>query len=190
MKFHTSVELKMTNSIETNCSELGLKMQPSCTEDIFTEFNEFRSEMVLLQELNNCSTNSEYEGTSVSQQGGSLVLDKSRFAPSLFLTTTIRLADGASAAENLDKEQGGGQVAQASARGNSRGSDLFGVRHGQAGIGIGGQVREGLGQAADLVVSRNEDSHCATDGSQARDNKYQGERRSSGRVKIPIRRYV
>merc|ERR1712179_681524 len=99
MKLPTSVGLKKTKAIETMCTELGLEMQPSCTEEI-------RSEMVLLYELKNALTNSEFELTSLSHQYEALVPGKSLSLPPQLLTSTTTLVDGAIAAANLDKEQG------------------------------------------------------------------------------------
>jgi len=106
MKLPTSVGLKKTKAIETMCTELGLEMQPSCTEEICSEFNELRSEMVLLYELKNALTNSEFELTSLSHQYEALVPGKSLSLPPQLLTSNTTLVDGAIAAANLDKEQG------------------------------------------------------------------------------------
>jgi len=106
MKLPTSVGLKKTKAIENMCGELGLEMQPSCTEEICSEFNELRSEMVLLYELKNALTNSEFELTSLAHQYEALVPGKSLSLPPQLLTSTTTLVDGAIAAANLDKEQG------------------------------------------------------------------------------------
>ena len=43
--------MKKSKAIENMCSELGLETQPPCTEEVCAEFNELRSDMVLLYEL-------------------------------------------------------------------------------------------------------------------------------------------
>merc|ERR1712002_899517 len=105
MKLPTSVGLKKTKAIENMCSELGLETQPSCTEEICSEFNELRSEMVLLYELKNALTNSEFELTSLSHQYEALVPGKSLSLPQELLISNTSLADGALAAANSEKDR-------------------------------------------------------------------------------------
>merc|ERR1719466_635502 len=106
MKLPGGVGLKKTKAIENMCQELGLETQPPCTEEICTEFNELRSEMVLLYELKNALNNCEYEMTTLKPQYEALVPGKSLDIPPQLLTSTTTLVDGAIAAANLDKEQG------------------------------------------------------------------------------------
>merc|ERR1712126_67157 len=65
IKLPVSVGLKKTKAIECMLNELGIPTQPPATDEICTEFNELRSEMVLLYELKNALTNCEYEMTSL-----------------------------------------------------------------------------------------------------------------------------
>merc|ERR1712113_404541 len=95
-----------SKAIENMITELGLEAQPPCTEEILTEFNELRSDMVLLYELKNALTNSEFELTSLQHQYEALVPGKSLSLPQQLLTSTTSLVDGAIAPANLDKEQG------------------------------------------------------------------------------------
>ena len=91
--------------MKTFIQELGLETQPPCTEDICTEFNELRSEMVLLYELKNALTNSEFELTSLKHQYEALVPGKSLSLPQELLISNTSLADGALAAANADKDK-------------------------------------------------------------------------------------
>lgn len=102
MKLPTNVGLKKTKAIENMLGELGLETQPSCTDEICSEFNELRSEMVLLYELKNALTNSEFELTSLKHQYEAIVPGKSLSLPPELLTSTTCLVDGAVAAANSD----------------------------------------------------------------------------------------
>lgn len=102
MKLPSSLGLKKSKAIENMCGELGLETQPPCTEEICTEFNELRSEMVLLYELKNALTNSEFELTSLKHQYEGIVPGKSLSLPPELLTSNTSLADGAVAAANSD----------------------------------------------------------------------------------------
>merc|ERR1719347_1172014 len=97
MKLPGGVGLKKTKAIENMCQELGLETQPPCTEEICSEFNELRSEMVLLYELKNALTNSEFELTSLKHQYEALVPGKSLSLPQELLISNTSLADGAQA---------------------------------------------------------------------------------------------
>jgi len=105
MKLPGGVGLKKTKAIENMCQELGLETQPPCTEEICSEFNELRSEMVLLYELKNALTNSEFELTSLKHQYEALVPGKSLSLPQELLISNTSLADGALAAANADKDK-------------------------------------------------------------------------------------
>jgi len=105
MKLPNGVGLKKTKAIENMCQELSLETQPPCTEDICNEFNELRSEMVLLYELKNALTNSEFELTSLKHQYEALVPGKSLSLPQELLISNTSLADGALAAANADKDK-------------------------------------------------------------------------------------
>jgi len=105
MKLPAGVGLKKTKAIESMCHELGLETQPPCTDDICTEFNELRSEMVLLYELKSALTSQEFELTSLKHQYEALVPGKSLSLPQELLVSTTILADSALAAANADKER-------------------------------------------------------------------------------------
>lgn len=60
--------------------------------------------MVLLYELKNALTNSEFELNSLSHQYEALVPGKSLALPQELLTSTTSLVDGAIAAANQEKE--------------------------------------------------------------------------------------
>merc|ERR1719411_114922 len=106
MKLPTSLGMKKSEAIENMCQELGLETQPPCTEDICTEFNELRSEMVLLYELKNALTNSEFELHALQHQYELLVPGKSLSLPPQLLTSNTKLVDGAVAAVNQERELG------------------------------------------------------------------------------------
>merc|ERR1719192_2311236 len=104
MKLPTSLGMKKSKAIENMCGELSLESGPPCTEEILTEFNELRSEMVLLYELKNALTNSEFELTSLKHQYEALVPGKSLSLPQELLISNTSLADGAVAAVNQERE--------------------------------------------------------------------------------------
>jgi len=106
MKLPTSVGMKKSKAIETMCGELGLESGPPCTEEILTEFNELRSEMVLLYELRNVLGNAEFDLTALQHQYESLVPGKSLSLPQQLLTSNTKLVDGAVAAVNQERELG------------------------------------------------------------------------------------
>merc|ERR1719433_2067224 len=104
MKLPASVGMKKSKAIENMCGELGLESGPPCTEEILTEFNELRSEMVLLYELRNVLSNSEFDLTALQHQYESLVPGKSLSLPQQLLTSNTKLVDGAVAAVNQERE--------------------------------------------------------------------------------------
>jgi len=106
MKLPTSLGMKKSKAIENMCGELGLESGPPCTEEILGEFNELRSEMVLLYELKNALTNSEFELSSLQHQYEALVPGKSLSLPQQLLTSTTKLVDGAVAAVSQERELG------------------------------------------------------------------------------------
>lgn len=123
MKLPASVGMKKSKAIENMCGELGLESGPPCTEEILTEFNELRSEMVLLYELRNVLSNSEFDLTALQHQYESLVPGKSLSLPQQLLTSNTKLGkiplttgscrekhfisvDGAVAAVNQERELG------------------------------------------------------------------------------------
>jgi hypothetical protein len=79
MKLPNGVGLKKTKAIESMCQELGLETQPPCTDDICNEFNELRSEMVLLYELKNALTNRWILQHNIWATYRNFTLDKSDF---------------------------------------------------------------------------------------------------------------
>jgi len=105
MKLPNGVGLKKTKAIENMCQELSLETLPPCTDDICTEFNELRSEMVLLYELKGALTNSEIELTSLKHQYEAIVPGKSLSLPQELLISNTHLADGALAAANSEKDR-------------------------------------------------------------------------------------
>ena len=122
MKLPTSVGMKKSKAIEFMCGELGLESGPPCTEEILTDFNELRSEMVLLYELKNALTNSEFELSALQHQYELLVPGKSLSLPQQLMTSTTKLVDGAVAAVNQERELG---------KKKSDGSDVGGNREGR-----------------------------------------------------------
>merc|ERR1719195_1558454 len=121
MKLPASVGMKKSKAIENMVSELGLETQPPCTEEICSEFNEIRSDMVLLYELKNALTNAEFELSSLKHQYEALVPGKSLSLPQQLLTSNTRLVDGAVAAVNQEKEQGKKKLSDVIASGNREG---------------------------------------------------------------------
>merc|ERR1719411_42832 len=123
MKLPTSLGMKKSEAIENMCGELGLESGPPCTEEILGEFNELRSEMVLLYELKNALTNSEFELSSLQHQYEALVPGKSLSLPQELLTSTTKLVDGAVAAVNQERELGKKRLSDAldAAGGNREG---------------------------------------------------------------------
>ena len=93
MKLPTSLGMKKSKAIENMCGELGLETGPPCTEEILGEFNELRSEMVLLYELKNALTNSEFELSSLQHQYEALVPGKSLSLPQQLMTSTTKLGN-------------------------------------------------------------------------------------------------
>ncbi|XP_077981141.1 DNA methyltransferase 1-associated protein 1-like [Glandiceps talaboti] len=61
MKLPSSVGQKRTKAIEQLLDELGIPLMPMPTEDICCQFNELRSDMVLLYELKLAYANCEFE---------------------------------------------------------------------------------------------------------------------------------
>merc|ERR1712168_1071998 len=98
IKLPISVGLKKTKAIESMLSELGIPTQPPCTDDICNEFNELRSDMVLLYELKNALTNCEYEMSSLKHQYEGMVVGKTLDIPQSIKTSSGSLAEGAAAA--------------------------------------------------------------------------------------------
>ena len=114
MKLPASVGMKKSKAIENMVGELGLETQPPCTEEICTEFNEIRSvrvvlmshpltlmlmnpcprsDMVLLYELKNALTASEFELSSLQLQYEALVPGKSLSLPQQLMTSNTRLGE-------------------------------------------------------------------------------------------------
>ena len=110
MKLPASVGMKKSKAIENMVGELGLETQPPCTEEICAEFNEIRSvmnilirylchvtiprsDMVLLYELKNALTASEFELSSLQHQYEALVPGKSLSLPQQLMTSTTRLGE-------------------------------------------------------------------------------------------------
>jgi len=100
MKLPSSVGLKKTKAIETMVAELGLEPQPIPTDDVCTEFNELRSEMVLLYELKNALATCEFDLTSLKHQYEALKPGKSLEIPEKIRVSTSTIADNALAAAN------------------------------------------------------------------------------------------
>jgi len=98
IKLPVSVGLKKTKAIECMLNELSIPAQPPATDEICTEFNELRSEMVLLYELKNALTNCEYEMTSLKHQYEGMVSGKTLDIPPSIKISSGSLAEGAAAA--------------------------------------------------------------------------------------------
>ena len=62
--------MKKSKAIENMCSELGLETQPPCTEEVCAEFNELRSDMVLLYELKVSSFGYSYSRNKIYSNFG------------------------------------------------------------------------------------------------------------------------
>jgi len=105
-KLPISVGLKKTKAIECMLNELGIPVQPPATEEICNEFNELRSEMVLLYELKNALNNCEYEMTTLKHQYEALVPGKSLDIPESIKISSSSLVEGAAlAANSADKKK-------------------------------------------------------------------------------------
>lgn len=100
IKLPLSVGLKKTKAIECMLKELGIDLHPPPTDEIATEFNELRSEMVLLYELKNALTTCEFELTSLKHQYEGLVPGKSLEMPEKLKVSTTSIVDGAAALAN------------------------------------------------------------------------------------------
>ncbi len=61
MKLPPSVGTKKTKAIEQLLDELAIEHRPIATESVCEQFNELRSDIVLLYELQQALTNCEYE---------------------------------------------------------------------------------------------------------------------------------
>ncbi|XP_040570054.1 DNA methyltransferase 1-associated protein 1 [Lepeophtheirus salmonis] len=82
MKLPPSVGQKKTKAIETMLTEIqGMEMNPMPTEEIATEFNDLRSDMVLLYELKNALVVCESELQSIKAQYEALAPNKSLEIP-------------------------------------------------------------------------------------------------------------
>jgi len=105
-KLPISVGMKKTKAIECMLNELGIPLQPPATEEICNEFNELRSEMVLLYELKNALNNCEYEMTTLKHQYEALVPGKSLDIPESIKISSGSLVEGAAlAANSADKKK-------------------------------------------------------------------------------------
>jgi len=100
IKLPTSLGLKKTKAIETMVAELGLEAQPTPTDDVCTEFNELRSEMVLLYELKNALATCEFDLTTLKHQYEGLRPGKTLEIPEKIRVSTSSIADNALAAAN------------------------------------------------------------------------------------------
>jgi len=121
IKLPVSVGLKKTKAIECMLNELAIPMQPPATDEICTEFNELRSDMVLLYELKNALTNCEYEMSSLKHQYEGMVVGKTLDIPQSIKTSSGSLAEGAAAAaaNSTEKKKSLADVIDASG-GNAR----------------------------------------------------------------------
>lgn len=105
VKLPISVGQKKTKAIECMLNELDIANQPPCTDEICNEFNELRSEMVLLYELKNALTTCEYELTSLKHQYEGMVPGKTLEIPENIKTTAGSLSEGAAAAAATSTEK-------------------------------------------------------------------------------------
>jgi DNA methyltransferase 1-associated protein 1 len=76
MKLPQSVGLKKTKAIEQLVDELQLEQKPIATETICDQFNELRSDMVLLYELHQALTNYDYELQTMRHRYESVLINK------------------------------------------------------------------------------------------------------------------
>jgi len=105
-KLPISVGMKKTKAIECMLNELGIPLQPPATEEISNEFNELRSEMVLLYELKNALNNCEYEMTTLKHQYEGLVPGKSLDIPeSIKISSGSLVEEAALAATTAEKKK-------------------------------------------------------------------------------------
>ncbi|XP_054723613.1 DNA methyltransferase 1-associated protein 1-like, partial [Uloborus diversus] len=78
MKLPASVGQKKAKAIEQLLKELDLETNPIPTEEICTNFNELRSDMVLLYELKLALVNCEFELQTLRHQSESIALEKKK----------------------------------------------------------------------------------------------------------------
>eukprot|EP00088_Acartia_fossae_P039544 TRINITY_DN4116_c0_g1_i5.p1 TRINITY_DN4116_c0_g1~~TRINITY_DN4116_c0_g1_i5.p1 ORF type:complete len:504 (-),score=121.45 TRINITY_DN4116_c0_g1_i5:512-2023(-) len=115
-KLPISVGMKKTKAIECMLNELDIPVQPPATEDICTEFNELRSEMVLLYELKNALNSCEYEMTTLKHQYEAIVPGKSLDIPESIKISSGSLVEGAAlAATTAEKKKSLADVIEVSA---------------------------------------------------------------------------
>ena len=81
MKLPPSVGQKKSKAIEQMLREISVDLQPMPTEEITTEFNELRSDMVLLYELKNALSSCQLELQSLKAQFETLCPGKSLEIP-------------------------------------------------------------------------------------------------------------
>ena len=81
MKLPPSVGQKKTKAIEQMLQQIGVDLQPMPTEEITTQFNELRSDMVLLYELKNALSSCQLELQSLKAQFETLCPGKSLEIP-------------------------------------------------------------------------------------------------------------
>ncbi|XP_070563025.1 DNA methyltransferase 1-associated protein 1-like [Ptychodera flava] len=90
MKLPSSVGQKRTKAIEQLLDELGIPLTPMPTEEICFQFNELRSDMVLLYELKLAYANCEFELQTMRHQFDTLAPGR------LFTPTTSKTTAGGS----------------------------------------------------------------------------------------------
>ncbi len=76
MKLPQSVGLKKTKAIEQLLDELQIEQKPIATDTISDQFNELRSDMVLLYELHQALTNYDYELQTLRHRYESVLTSK------------------------------------------------------------------------------------------------------------------
>ena len=79
MKLPPSVGLKKTKAIEQLLDELQIEQRPIATEAICNQFNDLRSDIVLLYELQQTLTNCEFELQSFRHRYESILVAKVNF---------------------------------------------------------------------------------------------------------------
>lgn len=87
MKLPSSLGQKKVKAVEQMCQEIGIEAVPIPTEEISTQFNDLRSDMVLLYELKNALTTCEMELQSLKDQYEALCPGKSLEIPEKLKST-------------------------------------------------------------------------------------------------------
>nr|CAG4643239.1 EOG090X076S [Ilyocryptus agilis] len=104
MKLPANVGQKKTKAIEQMLTELGLELNPMPTEDICTNFNELRSDLVLLYELKLGLSTCEYELQALRHQYEALAPGKTLDIPASLLSNSSTTGEPAASASVVPEE--------------------------------------------------------------------------------------